>query len=233
MYKVKRFSRLENQRAFALREHVKQDWKKNLDLNIPGSSSHTIGNRGDGRLGNYSEYNLVWLNPDTGEVIDKFVSIKPYGNEFKSDINLLDNKDTKHLKIALNDLRLGYVFDDNDKRILKDKYDTATHCLNSNSDVIKLSGGKFLAYSKSLSNANRLTYKVYKPEKDLSGDWYCNVEISRCYGHNIDGVTYDMKNASKTKNSIGSLFGDLLGHNRDVTEFEKLFSEGYLGVTEK
>ena len=32
---------------------------------------------------------------------------------------------------------------------------------------------------------------------------------------------------------MGSIFGNLLGHDRNVTEFEKLFSEGYLAIMEK
>ena len=221
------------QKVFALKEHVGSSWKNNLKDKPIGSLPHTIGNRGNSKLGDYSTYNLVWTNPDTGEVIDKFVSVKPYYIKFSEDIRLLNDKEIKNLKIALNDLKLGYVFDDNDERILKDKYDTSTHCLNSNRDITRISQGKYLVYSKFISSANRLTYKVYKPEKDLSGDWYCKVEVSRCYAHQIDKTTYDDKNVSKTRNSLGSIFGNLLGHDRDVTEFEKLFSEGYLAIMEK
>lgn len=221
------------QKIFALKEHIGSSWKNNLKSKPIGSSPHTIGNRGNSKLGNYSEYNLVWTNPDTGEVIDKFISIKPYYSKFSNDIRLLSDKEIKNLKTALNDLRLGYVFDDNDERILRDKYDTATHCLNSNSDITKRSGGKYLSYSKFISSANRLTYKVYKPEKDSSGDWYCKVEVSRCYGHKLDDVSYDSKNLGKINNTVGFIFGGLLGHDRDVTEFEKLFSEGYLAIMKK
>lgn len=159
---------LEIQRAFSLKEHVGSSWKNNLKNKPEGSISHTIGDRGDSRLGDYSTYNLVWTNPDTGEVIDKFVSIKPYYSKFNNDIRLLSDKESKNLKTALNDLKLGYVFDDNDDRILSDRYDTSTHFLNSNSDITKRSRGKYLAYSKFISSANRLTYKVYKPEKKIS-----------------------------------------------------------------
>lgn len=38
-----------------------------------------------------------------------------------------------------------------------------------------------------------------------------------------------LKNSHRTKNSLGSLLS-VLGYDRDVTEFEKLFSEGCLGV---
>lgn len=220
---------LDIQKAFALKEHVGLSWKNNLKNKPESSIPHTIGNRGDSRLGNYSEYNLVWLNPDTGEVIDKFVSIKPYNKLFIDDLRLLSDKESRNLATTLNDLKLGYVFDDNDERILKDKYDTATHCLNSNKDITRLSQGKFLAYSKFISSANRLTYKVYKPEKDNDGEWYCKVEVSRCYGHNLGKESYDSKNSHRTKNSLGSLLS-VLGYDRDVTEFEKLFSEGCLGV---
>lgn len=218
------------QRAFALKEHVGSSWKNNLKNKPNGAIPHTIGDRGDSRLGDYSTYNLVWLNPDTGEVIDKFVSVKPYNKLFRDDIRLLSDKEVKNLKTALNDLKLGYIFDDNDERILKDKYDTSTHFLNSNSDITKRSRGRYLAYSKFISSANRLTYKVYKPEKDSSGEWYCKVQISRCYGHKLDEITYDSKNQGRSDNSLGSIFGNLLGYDRDVTEFEKLFSEGCLRV---
>lgn len=221
------------QKVFALKEHVGSSWKNNLKNKPTGSSPHVIGNRGDKRLGDYNTYNLVWTNPDTGEVISKFVSVKPYYKEFSNDIKLLSDKEIKNLKIALNDLKLGYVFDDNDDRILKDKYDTSTHCLNTNPKIVKNIRGGYLVYSKFISSANRLTYKVYKPEKDNNGDWYCKVQASRCYGHRLDDQSYDDKNSGKTINSLGSLFVSVLGHDRDVAEFEKLFSDGYLRSIEK
>lgn len=224
---------LEIQKVFALKEHVGSSWKNNLKNKPVGSSPHIIGNRGDKRLGDYNTYNLVWTNPDTGEVISKFVSVKPYNELFMKDIKLLSDKDIENLKIALNDLKLGYVFDDNDERVLKDRYDTSTHCLNSNRNIIKASQDCYLAYSKFISSANILTYKVYKPEKDSYGEWYCRVEVSRCYGHNLGKESYDDKNSHRTKNSLGFLFVSVLGHDRDVAEFEKLFSDGYLRLIEK
>lgn len=221
------------QKVFALKEHVGSSWKNNLKNKPAGSSHHIIRNRGDKRLGDYNTYNLVWANPDTGEVISKFVSVKPYYKEFSNDIKLLSDKEIKNLKIALNDLKLGYVFDDNDERILKDKYDTSTHCLNNNFRILENSKGAYLAYSKFISSANRLTYKVYKPEKDSNREWYCKIEVSRCYGHKLDKITYDSKNREKTDNSLGFLFVSVLGHDRDVAEFEKLFSDGYLRLIEK
>lgn len=220
------------QKVFALRGHVGSNWKNNLENKPVGSSPHMIGNRGDKRLGDYNTYNLVWTNPDTGEVITEFEFIKPLSDKFSEDLNKLPEEDIKRLKIALNDLKLGYVFDDNDKRILNGGFDTLTHCLTSNSSVFTYCNGKFLAYSKSLSKANRLTYKIYKPEKSLTG-YKCKIEISRCYAHRIDKITYDDKNITRSNNSLASLLEGKFGHDRDVAEFEKLFSDGFLRLIEK
>lgn len=194
----------EIQKEYALKGHVKVNWNKNLNNTIVGALPHPINDRNDKRLGDYSKYNLVWINPDTSEVITKFELLKPDHPEWNKDMLVLDLKSKKKLNFLLKELENGYVFDDDDINLLngKIKYDPVTHYLGDK-DIFEYSNGKFLAYSKSIDRANRLTYKIYKPEKDANGEWYCRIIPSRCRGHYLDDITYDMKNANKSANSLG------------------------------
>jgi hypothetical protein len=67
-------------------------------------------------------------------------------------------------------------------------------------------------------------------DQDLSNLVVKNASIT---GATKTKITYDSKNREKTDNSLGSLFVSVLGHDRDVAEFEKLFSDGYLRLIEK
>lgn len=123
---------------------------------IPGSIRH--------RIYPYNQYNLVWLNPDTLEVIDNFILVNT------------PNVSSPFISLILSDLENGFIFEDLDRYNVKGipdnikEIDTLTHYIPD------LSEENYLVYSKELGNSKKLVYKVFKPIK-CDNDWICRVEF--------------------------------------------------------
>lgn len=124
---------------------------------IPGTMRH--------RIYPYSQYNLVWIDPDTLEIIDNF-SIDTH--------NL--NISSPFIDIVMSDIENGFVFEDLDRYNVLGIPDNVRSIDTLTRYIPSLSCNDYLMYSKELGNNSELIYKVFRPVR-YQDDWVCNIEF--------------------------------------------------------
>lgn len=180
MYKIKRFSKIYlRQTNFGLTtKKVVGNWTVLKDNEIYGGARRT----NDPVLG---KYNQEWI---VGSVNDIEVVQSKY---FRIDINKRDgrgNYDILPYQRSLiyryiDDLKNGLVSVDNPN--IDPKYSDKTHYLKSLSV-----DGEYIVYSKSITEYDKLVYKVYKPKFLSPNHTKTVIELVNCIGHRFNGRSY-------------------------------------------
>lgn len=193
------------------------------------------------RLNKDYYYIPVWIDKDSNKVISDFKFGEYFDKKiFERDKTLIGKTGRDRLDLVVDSMTRSYnpcVFTDDDT-LLKDgeydnknnkiryNWDTEIHALDEFFSITGSPTKDCLVYSKTLSDQDRFTYDVFRPEYDEElGKWTCRVKYSRCYGHYHDNTPYSEKWLSSAANSIGNQSSDeVLGAFRKISDG----TEGYL-----
>ena len=117
--------------------------------------------------------------PVKWEILGSTKIIVEYSSRYSKQISSSSMSVNKSLvKKLIKDIKDGYLYDDGING-------GDTHYL---SDFSK--SGVYLMYSKEITLADRLNYRIYKPVKYSEDLYVCKVVIDNISGHNVSGKSY-------------------------------------------
>lgn len=180
MYKIKRFNkRYLRQVNFGITtKNVVGNWPILDDSEIYNGARRT----NDPVLG---KYNQEWIYGSTNEI--EIIQSK----YFKVDFNKKDRRGNYDILPFQRSLILRYIDDLKNGLISVDnpnidpKYSDKTHFLKSLSI-----NGEYMVYSKSITEYDKLVYKVYKPKFITLYHTKTLIELINCIGHRFNGKSY-------------------------------------------
>lgn len=179
MYTIKRFSvRNLQQINFGLTTNkTVGNWKELLDSEIYNGAKRV----NDPVLG---RYNQEWIcDPNCKIKITESSYFISDLNKRSKGLNVVTRFMREVIKRYKSDLLNGYVYTDNPNK--DPKYSDKTHFLSNLS-----SRDRYMVYSKSINEYNKLVYKVYKPIRLPDGNQELEIELINCLGHKFMNKSY-------------------------------------------